>query len=240
MRVSEDIRTNIMNNKMTVIVLLDIKSAYPSVSREMLKRVLKMYGIDEDSIKWINSFLMNKVQIVELNGERSDEINISCGLLQGDNLSQTFFSLVINGVMREIKHCKVHLYADDLAIYLEFDLSNIENSINKINSDISKINDYINRHGMQLNPIKTKAMIIGNQKSVLIIKNSENIPKINVCDLIIEYFDTLKYLGFNFNSEFSADTHVNSIIRNVNFVLSKINHCRGSLSTDIKLKLLRE
>lgn len=239
MRVSEDIRANIMNQKITIMVLLDIKSAYPSVSHDMLVKVLSVYGIDTDSLNWIKSFLINKVQIVELNGVKSEGINITCGLLQGDNLSQTFFSLVINGVVHEIKHCKVHLYADDLAIYLEIDISNFESAIDKINSDICRINDYINRHGMQLNPIKTKAMLIGNQKLLSKIENSKNISKVKVCDLNIEYSNRVKYLGFNFNNEFSADDHVNSIVKNVNFVLSKINHCRSSLNTDIKLKLLK-
>lgn len=92
MRVSEDIRTNNKNNKLTVLVLLDIKSAYPSVSHEMLMKILDNYGINNESRGWIKSFLSNKLQIVELNNERSNEINISCGLLQGDNLSQSFFS----------------------------------------------------------------------------------------------------------------------------------------------------
>lgn len=92
----------------------------------------------------------------QLNNESSNQINISCGLLQGDNLSQSFFSLVINNIIREIKFCGAHLYADDLAVYLETDISNFENAINKINDDIGGINDYISRHGMQLNPVKKK------------------------------------------------------------------------------------
>lgn len=240
MRVSEDIRMNIKNNKVTVLVVLDIKSAYPSVSHEMLIKILNNYGISYDSQKWIESFLNNKIQIVELNDQRSNEIKITCGLLQGDNLSQSFFSLVIIDIIYSIKFCKAHLYADDLAIYLEIDIENFNESINKINDDIIRINEFISMRGMKLNPTKSQAIIVGSAKSLSIINNNiEQLSKIKVCNLEIEYTKSVKYLGFNFNSEFNSEAHINSIIKNVNFVLSKIKHCRNSLSTDIKLKLFK-
>lgn len=92
---------------------------------------------------------------------------------------------------------------------------------------------------MKLNPVKTKSIIIGDKKSITTIKNLDNISKIKVCDMDIEYSDLVEYFGFNFNSAFNSKTHINSIVKNVNFVLSKIKHSRGSLSTDIKLKLLK-
>ena len=197
MSVSEDIRSNIRNNKLTVLVLLDIKSAYPSVSHHMLMNILKNYGVGNNSRKWIASFLSNKSQIVELNNQRSSGTNINCGLLQGDNLSQTFFSLVINGVINVINHCRAHLYADDLAIQNSSEIDNFEDMIENINNDIINIDNYIKNHGMQLNPSKTKAIIIGDKKLIAIVNNNINIPKVKVCDLEIEYSESVKYLGFN-------------------------------------------
>ena len=55
----------------------------------------------------------------------------------------------------------------------------------------------------------------------------------------MEYSESVKYLGFNFNNNSNSESHINSISKNVNFVLSKIKHCRKSLSTNIKLKLLK-
>lgn len=85
-RVNEDIRTNIAKNKLKIMVLLDIKSAYPSVSHQLLFHVLNKYGFNCDSIKWVESFLANKTQYVEIDGKTSDQILVDCGLLQGDNL----------------------------------------------------------------------------------------------------------------------------------------------------------
>lgn len=143
MRVSEDIRLNIARNKLTILVLLDIKSAYASVSHELLMHALLCCGFREKAIEWIKCFLNGKTQYVCVNGERSNEFKIECGLAQGDNLSQTLFSIVINGVVAVIKNCKAHLYADDLGIYMEVDPNNINFAISKINSDLNAINEWI-------------------------------------------------------------------------------------------------
>lgn len=73
---------------------------------------------------------------------------IECGLLQGDNLSQNFFSIVINEIVVSIKNCHMHLYADDLMIYKDCDLRNLNETINMVNSVIENIGRWMNEHGM--------------------------------------------------------------------------------------------
>lgn len=60
-----------------------------------------------------------------------------------------------------------------------------------------------------------------------------------MCDFEVEYSPTVKYLGYHFNENFTSKHHVNIISRNVNFALSKIKHCRRSVSLDTKLQLIR-
>lgn len=90
----------------------------------------------------------------------SNELKITCGLIQGDNLSQTFFSLIINGITQVIEHCKIYLYADDVAFYIECDPLNLNDVIDKINEDIQAIDKLIENNGIQLNPSKTQTIII--------------------------------------------------------------------------------
>lgn len=93
---------------------------------------------------------------------------------------------------------------------------------------------------MLLNPTKTKSIIIGSKHNLEYLNSTKStIPKINVCDTEIDYSESVKYLGFHFNSSFSSETHVNSIIKNVNFAMSKINHCRNSVSQETKVQLIK-
>lgn len=217
-RVSEDIRTNIAENKLTILALLDIKSAYSSVSHELLFYILSKNGFDASAIEWIKCFLDNKTQYVDVDGNHSGEIDIKCGLIQGDNLSQTLFSLVINGVVGVIKNCRAHLYADDTAIYIETNPGEILIAIEKINNDINEIDKWIMGNGMQLNPQKTQSIIIGSRHNLFnVMPSKRGLPKINVCSMNIEFSDTVKYLGFIFNSCFTSENQTNSIIKKGEF-----------------------
>lgn len=239
-RVSEDIRINMANNKLTVLALLDIKSAYPSVAHSLLFHTLMCNGFGSSAIDWIKCFISNKSQYVNIEGNSSNEVKITCGLIQGDNLSQTFFSLIINGITRVIIHCKIHLYADDVALYIECDPLNPNDAIDKINEDIKAIDTWIENNGMQLNPSKTQTIITGskwNHNKMNI--NVQNIKKIIVKTTQIEYSQSVKYLGFNFNMFFNSENQVNAIVKNVNFAMTKIRHCRNSVNLNTKLQLIR-
>lgn len=93
---------------------------------------------------------------------------------------------------------------------------------------------------MQLNPSKTQTAIIGSKHNQNKIKDYEqNIKKIRVKATEIEYAQSVKYLGFNFNSLFNSENQVNSIIKNVNFTLSKLRHCKNSVNTETKLQIIK-
>ena len=53
---SEDIWENISLGKVTILVLLDIKSAYPSVSHDLMLHILKKNGFTDDVVGWFDSF----------------------------------------------------------------------------------------------------------------------------------------------------------------------------------------
>lgn len=50
---------------------------------------------------------------------------------------------------------KIHLYADDVALYIDAEPSELVEAIEIINRDIDAIDQWIKSNGMQLNPIKT-------------------------------------------------------------------------------------
>lgn len=237
-RVSEDVRMNILNKNITIMVLLDIKSAYPSVSHELLFHILKSIGFHDNTLKWISSFFRNKYQYVCIADKKSKMNLINCGLLQGDNLSQTFFSIVINNIVKCVSQCKIHLYADDVVIYFDSTIENINHSIQTINHEINNINKWIEAHGMQLNVTKTRAILIGSKNQVNLI-NKMTINQICVNNSNIPFSSEIKYLGFHFNNHFDANSHINSIIKKVNFSLNKIKHCRNSIPKSTKTNIIK-
>lgn len=94
------------------------------------------------------------------------------------------------------------------------------------------------KHGMELNPINTQAIIIGSLQNLKKIDWS-SVPKISVNHLLINYASSVKYLGFTFSERFDSSNHVDAIIRKVNFSLSKISHCKRNIRSDAKWRIVR-
>jgi hypothetical protein len=87
-----------------VIVSLDAKKAFNSVSHDYILRTLKAYGVGE---KFQNYFkvLYNEVKVkILVNGYFSEGIRIERGVKQGDALSCSLFILSIDPLIRNLNN----------------------------------------------------------------------------------------------------------------------------------------
>ena len=64
----EEIRTNPDNGIFTCCVFIDLEKAFDTVNHEILLSKLDHYGIRDNALKWLTSYLMNRKQFVKLNG----------------------------------------------------------------------------------------------------------------------------------------------------------------------------
>ena len=53
--------------------------AFDQVSHERLIHKIKLYGIDEQTVKWIENFLKNRKQKMIVNGTQSEWSNVTMG-----------------------------------------------------------------------------------------------------------------------------------------------------------------
>ena len=76
------------------------------------------YGIKNDCINWISSFLCNRHQIVVVNGEKSKWLPVDRGVPQGSVLVPLLFILYVNDIA-DLVHSKIKMFADDIKIYTQ-------------------------------------------------------------------------------------------------------------------------
>ena len=69
------------------------------------------------TLRWIESFLVGRSQTVVLNGNSSDEMQVSSGVLQGSVLGPILLLLYINDLPDSLQS-QVRLFADETAVYL--------------------------------------------------------------------------------------------------------------------------
>ena len=74
---------NINNGKLNSVISLDIKKAFDTVDHKILLLKLSRYGMKDNSLKLIESYLKDRMQCCSVNGHLSSLERIECGVPQG-------------------------------------------------------------------------------------------------------------------------------------------------------------
>ncbi len=83
LRVTNDIMMNMNRQNVTLLVLLDLSSAFDTVDHDiLLRRVNHEFGIKWRVLEWFTSYLSKRSQFISVNGGRSRLFDVSCGVPQ--------------------------------------------------------------------------------------------------------------------------------------------------------------
>ena len=114
----ERIREAIDNNLFTCGVFIDLEKAFDTVHHKILLAKLQHYGVRGNANLWFESYLTNRVQTVNIQGNLSDKRNVSCGVPQGSILGPLLFLLYINDMHLSVKYSCLFHFADDTNLLL--------------------------------------------------------------------------------------------------------------------------
>lgn len=213
--VSEDIRSEMDVGKINILVLLDHSKAFDTVDHAILSMKLRrLYNFSNTSTRLIESYLSGRSQSVFMNNIYSSALPVNKGVPQGSILGPLLFSLYVNDLPQHVKHSKIHLYADDVQLYISSSTQTIGENVRKLNDDLKNIYLWATSNNLCLNPRKSKCIVI-HKKTTKINTNFD----VMLNNQRIELVSSAKNLGIIFNNNLTWSNHVNSIVGKLYYML---------------------
>ena len=94
-------------------ILMDLSKAFDCIPHDLLIAKLHAYGLDENALVLIYSYLKRWKQSVRINNTYSSFQTILSGVPQGSVLGAILFNVYMNDLFFFIKQATVHNYAGD-------------------------------------------------------------------------------------------------------------------------------
>ena len=144
------------------VCYMDFMKAFDTVPHRRLAAKISSYNIKGKLLRWIESFLSNRKQRVQVNGASSDWAKVDSGIPQGSVLGPLLFVIYINDLPETVRS-RVKLYADDTKLYRRIRATEDEDIFQ---ADINSLQEWSDKWLLRFHPDKCKTMTVGNRQEV--------------------------------------------------------------------------
>jgi hypothetical protein len=160
LKIANDIQHDCDRRLVTFLLLLDFSKAFDNVRHSLLLKKLSLY-FKYPAVALVGSYLSDRFQCVAVGGILSELITFTRSVVQGFVLGPLLFSIFINDIVAYIEFCRLHMYADDVHLYLSDDPCSLDECICRMNADLHRLYIWAAENGLCLNPEKSQAIVIG-------------------------------------------------------------------------------
>jgi len=167
MNILNDAYSNIDKGQSTLMVAVDLSSAFHTVEHSvLLTRLENSFGMTGVAREWIASYLADLKQFVRVGSEACAATSCSCGVLQASVLCPLLFVAYICPVVSVATQFGVslHQYADDTQLYIALSKSDMNTSVDKLQNCLSTVHLWFSQNGLVINPEKSEAVLLSTSQ----------------------------------------------------------------------------
>ena len=195
----------------TFVSYIDFYKCFDMIDRNMLFFKLTEFGIDGKMYQTLKQMYTNTSSCVNVNNKMTDWFITENGCRQGDVNSPTAFSMLINGLLKELNSCGIGVkinpelivsvlaFADDIVLLAE--------SPEDLQKLISIVHKWSSKWRFIINPEKSQVVHYRNAPKI----RTSFIFKLHESGPTLQIVDSYKYLGV-YLDEFLTFSHTTEIL----------------------------
>jgi len=135
---------------MNLAIFLDLRKAFDTVDHSILIKKLNSYGIVDRAGDWFESYLTNRTLFCTLNGNKSKQRRVTCGIPQGSCLGPILFIIYLNDFENSLQYSRASIYADDTNVTMASD--DIQRMIDNASQEMLNLSEWMRLNELSPNP----------------------------------------------------------------------------------------
>lgn len=213
------------NKKSAAVMFLDLKSAFDTINRESMFKVLEAYHVNKKIIDYLKSFYSNLDFYVSSYGKNSELKKWNGGLVQGCSLSPLLFTMCMNYALTYINKTSLNANGfsfsetDSKVLFLAYmdDICITCNNADSLDEIYTELLEFFTSMGLKINTDKSAVMLINTE-----LKENSSLKDIPIVTEQV-------YLGNTITSDGTYVKNYESVKRDI---YSKLMHIKNSKNED--------
>ena len=212
------------------MIFLDLSAAFDTIDTEVLLTILsEEIGLTGAALQWCKSFLTDRTQRVNINGQYSESIAVKFGVPQGSVLGPKFYNMYVRSQPEVLQNCGFMStsFADDSNGMKKFAITFQYNVLkHDVPNCIAEVTEWMNSMFLKINPDKTEMILFHPDwlRSQVIVRGT------NIGDECIRFSDEVKNVGVWLDQNLNLDKHINKIVSHCYKLLKDMGRIRNVLS----------